>query len=296
LAPSLRSLPSDLAKTFARVPAVAALALVAGLGTQRNEAGRPLDQFASVNGVKLQYVDWGGHGDVLLFLTGLGASAQQFDTFAPKFVEHFHVLGLTRRGQGLSDKPPTGYGTPTLAEEIRGFLDVMGIDRVSLIAHSIGGVEMTRFAEVYPNRVLKLVYLDAAGDAALGRALMAEAHIPYPPYRNDAERQIDTGQSHSDFTKVTAPALAFFVIYDAAYAAQSDAALCPGCTAEVATNVRRFWQLMYERNFWNEQAERFRRDMHGRVIALHGTNHLFFDDPNQVDDVVSEIRKFLLDE
>src|SRR5262245_42050220 len=95
-------------------------------------APRPIDRFAVVAGIKLQYVDWGGQGDVLLFLPGLGASAHSFDSFAPKFVNDFHVLGLTRRGQALSDKPPSGYDTPTLAEEVKGFLDVMGINRVSI--------------------------------------------------------------------------------------------------------------------------------------------------------------------
>ena len=259
-------------------------------------ASRPPDRFVTVNNIRLQYLDWGGHGDVLLFLTGLGASAHQFDSFAPKFTEYFHVLGLTRRGQGLSDKPLSGYDTPRLADDIRGFLDVMGIKRVLLIAHSIGGVEMTRFAATYPNRVTKLVYLDAAEDSARGLKLMTDAQIPYPPYRNDFERQINTEQSRPDFTRVTAPALAFFVIFDAGYGEQSDAVLCPGCTSEVARDVKRFWQLMEEHDFWNEQANRFRRDMkHGRVIALHGTNHFFFQDPKQVDNVVREIRTFLLD-
>jgi pimeloyl-ACP methyl ester carboxylesterase len=82
---------------------------------------------------------------IVLFLTGLGASAHQFDSFAPRFTANFHVLGLTRR-QGLSDKPLAGYDTATLAEDINGFLDVMRLQPVNLIAHSIGGREMTRFA------------------------------------------------------------------------------------------------------------------------------------------------------
>src|SRR5213596_3476092 len=90
-----------------------------------------------------------------------------------------------------------------------------------------------RFASVYPNRVTKLVYLDAAEDWARGHKLMTDAHIPYPPYTNDFEQQINTLQSRLDFTKVTTPALAFFVIFDAGYGEQSDAVLCPGCTSDV---------------------------------------------------------------
>ena len=258
-------------------------------------APRAADHFAMVRGIRLQYVDWGGTGDVLLFLPGLGASVHMFDSFAPKFSNSFHVLGLTRRGQGLSDKPPSGYDTVTLAEDLNEFLDVMHIPRVSLIAHSIGGIEMTRFASVYPARVNKLVYLDAAEDFAHMLQLMADAGIPYPPYQSNPERQIDTSQSHPDFTKVKAPALAYFVIFDPGYSLQSDEVLCPGCEPTVARNVRRFWKLMEESNFWKEQADRFRRDMkRGQVVELHGTNHFFFVDPNRTDGVVRQIRRFLL--
>jgi pimeloyl-ACP methyl ester carboxylesterase len=257
---------------------------------------RAADRFATVHGIRLQYVDWGGKGDVLLFLPGLGASVHMFDSFAPKFSTSFHVLGLTRRGQGLSDKPPSRYDTVTLAEDIKGFLDVMHIQRASLIAHSIGGIEMTRFASVYPTRVDKLVYLDAAEDSAQMLQLMADAGIPYPPYQSDAERQINTSQSHPDFTKVTAPALAYFVAFDPGYSLQSDEVLCPGCEPEVARNVRRLWRLMEEKNFWREQADRFRRDMkRGQVIELRGTNHFFFVDPKHTDGVVRQVKAFLLD-
>jgi pimeloyl-ACP methyl ester carboxylesterase len=61
-------------------------------------------------------VEWGGSGDVLLFLTPLGASAHEFDDFAPEFTDHFRVLGVTRRGQSPSERPPSGYDTATLAE------------------------------------------------------------------------------------------------------------------------------------------------------------------------------------
>jgi hypothetical protein len=147
----------------------------------------------------------------------------------------------------------------------------------------------------YPNRVSKLVYLDAASDWARMHELMADAHIPYAPYASDSERKIDTEQSHPDFTKVTVPALAFFVMFAAEYGKQSDAVLCPGCLPEAAQNAKRFWDLMFEKDFWNEQEDEFQRTMkHGRVITLHGTNHFFFQDPKQIDSVVREMRMFLL--
>jgi len=134
-----------------------------------------------VNGVKLHYLDWGGKGDSLLFLHGLGDSAHIFDDIAPQFTDHFRVLALTRRGHGLSDKPETVYEASTLVEDIRQFLDALKIKRVSLVGHSMADKEMTLFAGLYPQRVKRLVYLDAAYD----RSGLAEAQAknPLPPPR-----------------------------------------------------------------------------------------------------------------
>jgi pimeloyl-ACP methyl ester carboxylesterase len=258
-------------------------------------APRPADHFATVNSVKLQYLDWGGHGDVLLFLTGLGASAHQFDGFAFKFTDRFRVLGLTRRGQGVSDKPQGAYDTPTLAEDIRGFLDVMHIERANVIAHSIGGIEMTAFATKYSNRAQKLVYLDAAGDSVRMLELMAQAGLSYPPYHSAAEQAINTSQSHPDFTKLTTPALAYFVIPDSDYWKQPASVLCPGCTTDMTANTRAILRLIIENHLAEEDVERFRRTAkNGRTIELRDTNHFFFQDPKYVDRVVDEIHDFLL--
>src|SRR5690348_2629985 len=73
------------------------------------------------NGIKLSYLDWGGAGEPMLFLAGLGDTAHIFDDLAPKFTKRFHVLGLTRRGYGKSEKPATGYTTDILVEDIHQF-------------------------------------------------------------------------------------------------------------------------------------------------------------------------------
>src|SRR5688572_16500381 len=83
--------------------------------------------FLKVNNVKLHYLDWGGEGQVLLLLHGLGDTAHIFDDLAPRLTQRFRVLGLTRRGHGQSDKPETGYDTATLVDDILQFLDALRI-------------------------------------------------------------------------------------------------------------------------------------------------------------------------
>ena len=131
-------------------------------------------------GVRLHYLDFGGNGPTLVLLPGLGNTAHAYDDFAPRLTDRHHVVALTRRGFGESDHPKSGYGTRRLVEDIRRALDALGLGRVSLIGHSIAGEELTRFAVTYPERVDRLVYLDAAYDRiALNDAL--DALFPVPP-------------------------------------------------------------------------------------------------------------------
>jgi pimeloyl-ACP methyl ester carboxylesterase len=120
--------------------------------------------FVTVNGIRLHYLDWGGYGPTLIFLTGMGATAYIFNKFAPRFTDKCRVLALTRRGQGDSDYPETGYDADTLTEDIRQFMDTLKIEKAILAGHSLAGVELTHFAATYPARVEKLIYLDALDD------------------------------------------------------------------------------------------------------------------------------------
>jgi len=95
--------------------------LASGLGaaTQDNWIDKSPHRtgFITVNRVRLHYLDWGGSGETMLFLHGLGDTPHIFDNLAPKFTNQFRVLGLTRRGHGQSENPETGYDTATLVED-----------------------------------------------------------------------------------------------------------------------------------------------------------------------------------
>jgi pimeloyl-ACP methyl ester carboxylesterase len=118
-----------------------------------------------VNGVRVPYLDWGGTGDALVFIPGMGNSAHVFDDFAPRFTDRFRVLGVTRVGFGESDQPERdGYDLASRVAHIRTTLDSLHISRAVLVGHSLGGDEITAFAGAHPERTAGLVYLDAAID------------------------------------------------------------------------------------------------------------------------------------
>ena len=118
-------------------------------------------------GVRLEVLDWGGRGVPLVFLAGSGNSAHVFDEFAPQLADSFHVIGITRRGYGASAEAPPPTDLDTLVADIATVLDSLGVRRGILVGHSIAGEELTRFAELYPDRCAGLIYLDAAYDRSM---------------------------------------------------------------------------------------------------------------------------------
>ena len=121
----------------------------------------PEERFFDSDGVNLHYLDWGGTGRHLVLLAGLGDTAHLYRGLAPRLANQFRVVGLTRRGHGRSSRPESGYDLDTLVQDIRRFLDALGIERSILVGHSFAGLEMPLFAIQYPQRVEAIVYLDA---------------------------------------------------------------------------------------------------------------------------------------
>ncbi|MFN8572071.1 MAG: alpha/beta hydrolase [Gemmatimonadaceae bacterium] len=142
----------------------------------------PHTRFVTVAaGIRLEVVDYGGSGEPLVLLAGSGNTAHVFATFAWRFTDRYHVVALTRRGFGASSKPAAGYDTRTLAEDVRIVLDSLRLTKVSIMGHSLAGDEMTRLAGDHPERVRKLVYLDAAYDRVALGAILQEFPLPAPP-------------------------------------------------------------------------------------------------------------------
>jgi pimeloyl-ACP methyl ester carboxylesterase len=269
--------------------------------------------FVTANGVRLHYLDWGGTGSVLLLLTGYGDDAHVFDDFAPKFTDHFHVIGLTRRGFGESDKPSTGYDIATRVEDIRQFLDALKIGRVSIIGHSMAGDEMTTFATLYPRRVRRLVYLEAAynrtrlfdivltdpGLPPVWKRLNLEAEgspeasnvvvkdMP-PPEVWKIYKAVTKAMStfRPDYTKVKAPALAFYATPEH----------YPSIPTQADEATRRKWDEWWVKNFIPFQrasVEQFRREAPcGQVVEMKEATHYIFRG-RTADEVVRRTREFL---
>jgi pimeloyl-ACP methyl ester carboxylesterase len=75
----------------------------------------------------------------------------------------YRVIIPDQVGWGRSDKPDLHYSFHMLADNTRMLLDSLGIDRVTVIGHSMGGMLATRFTLMFPGRVNKLVLENPIG-------------------------------------------------------------------------------------------------------------------------------------
>jgi len=118
------------------------------------------------NGIKLHYLQVGS-GTPLIMIHGLtGNLAVWHFTVIPALRDAYRITTFDLRGHGRSDMPPTGYTTREMAEDLLGLMDALDIPRANLIGHSLGADVALHFALLYPERVERIVAIEA-GLAAL---------------------------------------------------------------------------------------------------------------------------------
>jgi len=119
---------------------------------------------ALVFGQKIQYVE-AGSGPTVILLHGLGGSSQVWQFSIPALAAKYHVIVPDQIGFGKSDKPLVNYRIRTYVDFLDQFCKQLGIERATLVGNSMGGWIAAMFTASFPDRVDKLVLVDAAGYA-----------------------------------------------------------------------------------------------------------------------------------
>jgi pimeloyl-ACP methyl ester carboxylesterase len=120
------------------------------------------DRYVTVGGLRLRYRDWGGDGRPFLALHGSAAHAHWWDPVAPRLAPRLRVLALDWRGHGRSAWPrPPAYGSADFAADVVGVIERLGLERVVVAGHSMGGHAALAFAAWHPGALDRLVVVDA---------------------------------------------------------------------------------------------------------------------------------------
>lgn len=97
--------------------------------------------FTTSDGLALAWEE-AGAGLPLLCLPGLTRNARDFDDLGAALGGRHRLIRLTLRGRGASDRDPSwqNYNVGVEASDVVGFLDHLGLDRVTIVGTSRGGL------------------------------------------------------------------------------------------------------------------------------------------------------------
>lgn len=119
------------------------------------------NKYINVNGIKLHYVE-GGAGKPLICLPGWPQTWYSFQPITMQLAKKYRVIIVDLRGMGTSEKPGSGYDKKTMATDIHQLVLQLGLEKVSLMGHDIGGMVAMSFAFNFPEFTEKLIVLDGS--------------------------------------------------------------------------------------------------------------------------------------
>ena len=107
------------------------------------------------------FVRWGGTGPVVVLLHGYAENSDSWAPLAADLMKDHTVVVPDLRGIGRSSKPAGGYDKKTQAKDIRAVVTALGYDQTFVVAHDIGNMVAYAYAAMYPDKVERLVVMDA---------------------------------------------------------------------------------------------------------------------------------------
>ena len=125
-----------------------------------------------MDGVRFWYCVGGtasaSQAPVVFIHGGPGEGSQHFAALTgPTLDSALQLVYFDQRGSGRSERPWTrDYAISTLVDDIERLRENLGVDRISLIAHSFGGMLALEYAAAHPRRVERMVLVSALSDVA----------------------------------------------------------------------------------------------------------------------------------
>ena len=131
---------------------------------QNDTRVRAARQFVQLHGRVVAYRQLPGTGNPVLFIHGIGSSG---DTWG-EIPERLSASGVPSvvvdlPGHGESSRGPGDYSLGAMASTLRDLLDHLGIERVHLVGHSLGGGVSMQFSYQFPERVDTMTLVSSGG-------------------------------------------------------------------------------------------------------------------------------------
>ncbi|MFT4043029.1 MAG: alpha/beta hydrolase [Gordonia sp. (in: high G+C Gram-positive bacteria)] len=104
-----------------------------------------------------------GSGPALLLIHGIGDNSSTWNEVIGLLAQRYTVIAPDLLGHGLSAKPRADYSVAAFANGMRDLLVVLGISKVTVVGHSLGGGVAMQFCYQFPRFVERLVLVAAGG-------------------------------------------------------------------------------------------------------------------------------------
>ena len=118
-------------------------------------------RYEDLSGLRVRYVRR-GHGPALVLLHGLASSIYTWADVIPALAEDHDVVAVDLPGFGGSDIP-ADLSSSVYPATVLALMDRLGVSRATLVGNSLGGAVAVVLAARHPERVRRLVLIDAAG-------------------------------------------------------------------------------------------------------------------------------------
>jgi pimeloyl-ACP methyl ester carboxylesterase len=107
------------------------------------------------------FVRFGGTGPAVILLHGFGDTGDMWAPVARELAKSHTLVVPDLRGMGRSSHPAGGYDKRTEAGDIRSVVVALGYDKAAVVAHDIGNMVAYAYAARYPDKVERLMVIDA---------------------------------------------------------------------------------------------------------------------------------------
>lgn len=138
-----------------------------------------------------------GEGPPLVILHGLFGQSDNWATLARAWSNQFRVIIIDQRNHGQSPHD-AAFSYELMADDLAETLDILNLESVQLIGHSMGGKTAMFFAQKYPQRLTELIVADIAPRAYAphhGEIIAALKTLPLERLkdRNSADNELAKG-------------------------------------------------------------------------------------------------------
>ena len=155
------------------------------------------DNYLDVKELRLHYLEWKTDGrQPMVLLHGFMAHAHMWDDFASSFKDRYHVFALDQRGHGESGwSQEAAYTVEAHFTDIARFVEILGLQDIVLLGHSMGGRNALFYTACIPHNVKKLILVDARlGSNAETSQALRQLLITFPRHAASLDAAAQTIQ------------------------------------------------------------------------------------------------------